>query len=74
MSQDDIFKKVGVSNIKEFIEKELRIINDAFEKGLETRGFQELTVEEIKFIIPYVNEAFKKGIVKDGPLKKDDIF
>ena len=73
MSPDEIFKKVGVSNIKEFIEREFRLMNEARKKGLEFNCFQDLTSEESDFILPYVNEAYEKGIVKNNHLKLNRI-
>lgn len=64
MLLDEIFKKVGVSNIKEFIEREFRLEHEARKKGLEFNYFQDLTNEEMHFILPYIHEAFEKGIVK----------
>ncbi len=70
MSPDEIFKKVGVSNIKEFIESEFRIAEEARKIGREFNFFERLTCEEAHFILPYVQEAYKKGIVKNKPLVK----
>ena len=64
MSLKEIFEKVGVSDIKEFIERELKIMDEGKKKGLEINFFQGLTNEEINFILPYIHEAFEKGIVK----------
>lgn len=69
MSLDEIFKKVGVSNIKEFIEREFRIAEEARKVGREFNFFEGLTSEETRFILPYINEAYKKGIVKNNHLK-----
>ena len=67
MSLDEIFKKEGVSNIKELIERELKIMDEAKKKGLEINLFQNLTCEEAEFLLPYIHEVYEKGIVKNRP-------